>query len=733
MQQPEYTPDGCQIYSHGYSVRVRIGLARDAALERLRRIDFPTGDACSRAWRRCNQTAHAIKGSKWLSERRPRGKSVLARRNCEWGTQLYTVAVDAGADAVFLDLAGVRRRDIGRFCERVLGLAEDEYQIAYYRRMERYVVLSPPDAHRLAANLGATPEAGRGRLSRMRWLIKEIQYPAQVRERATVPVRVKLYRVARGATATYRLEAWLEGSRRDRTEFHEADAHVLDERLKALLDEHGIDVIEKPDRWQPQPRQDRARDDDLGKLGMAAYRGTRAVGDALAKRHPPCRPESGVRLLGQAPGEGFRRDARVSGHDSPWDREGEEDGGLQGHQQGKGGHGQDQDARERPTQPQRHPNPGTGAAADVADVKPAHTRLEARHRRYVWMHSVAFPSAPDPTPTRAPTSASSPTWAKALATQIRRLPDGFISELVLDPNLDPTPAVKALLDAYGDDKAATAYFGIGDDIWYGLAELMMRHPRPASPEVAVLVVDPDVACLLADDWEAHEAECLQHGLPPTAPRHAVEVVPEAQAMLLWAALGAAREAFEHDGGKLVVMTADARPHHGRGALRRAHFRSDARVRSTLGHAGRHWAHVRYLVEGSPTPHRISMTKDEHHGVIGRIVLETFRGFSIWDRNAGGEVAYPDDDLAGLLDDVGDEDDFADLVDGLPESADGRLDGDPDSDSDPDFSGPNDDELEAALDAAIGALGGPGEHLNECHPRRRDARLPAQTSTRIDSA
>jgi len=57
-----------------------------------------------------------------------------------------------------------------------------------------------------------------------------------------------------------------------------------------------------------------------------------------------------------------------------------------------------------------------------------------------------------------------------------------------------------------------------------------------------------------------------------------------------------RQLGEQTGLKVIVVTCDGRPDHGRGSLLRTHFFKDGRVRSLVGDAGRYNSHIRYLVE-----------------------------------------------------------------------------------------------------------------------------------------
>ena len=95
---------------------------------------------------------------------------------------------------------------------------------------------------------------------------------------------------------------------------------------------------------------------------------------------------------------------------------------------------------------------------------------------------------------------------------------------------------------------------------------------------------------------------------------------KATAAWLWDLLrGLREEVCERLGGTVIVVTVDARPDHGRGPLLRSHYFRDARVRSSIGDAGRYWAHQRYFVEPGRRGRvrRIVAWKDEAEGLTGR--------------------------------------------------------------------------------------------------------------------
>jgi hypothetical protein len=77
---------------------------------------------------------------------------------------------------------------------------------------------------------------------------------------------------------------------------------------------------------------------------------------------------------------------------------------------------------------------------------------------------------------------------------------------------------------------------------------------------------------------------------------ALPVLFHATGAWLWETFEGLRRLGEETGLRVVAVTVDGRPEHGRGDLLRTHFFRDGRVRSHVGDAGRYHAHQRYLVE-----------------------------------------------------------------------------------------------------------------------------------------
>lgn len=277
-----------EIYSHGFCLRVEVnrearGRAREALRERLHYGD-------GRRWRGRGER-RCLRGSGWLTGRRPSRKTVIGRLNREEKLALYNVAVVEREEEMFIDLEGVRRGDHEKLLHDILGLEAEDWSVSYFRRLERYIVLSQPEAERLAVVLGGELHRERGRRSRIVWLHHHFKREVKIRTRATGIAQGKIYRVQpeRGATAAYRLEVWLEGDRKGRTHFFEQDEDALDEVLASLVEEHDLHPIIRPDVWEGEGGEKPPfvkRDRDLARMTMSAYRGSRPW---TVNRHP-CSP-----------------------------------------------------------------------------------------------------------------------------------------------------------------------------------------------------------------------------------------------------------------------------------------------------------------------------------------------------------------------------------------------------------------------------------------------------------
>lgn len=144
---------GVLVYTHGCSVRVKLRLPVEEALAALARCGW-VAHASPETWKefspRPDVQRYVVRGSTWLTGRTPKNRKLpLARLNEGWKTRIYTLAFEVKNDAVHLDLQVVRFDDLRRFTEGVLGLKPSQYKIAYYRAVERFIVLAPHEAQQL--------------------------------------------------------------------------------------------------------------------------------------------------------------------------------------------------------------------------------------------------------------------------------------------------------------------------------------------------------------------------------------------------------------------------------------------------------------------------------------------------------------------------------------------------------------------------------------------------------
>jgi hypothetical protein len=147
--------NGVIICPHGYSVRLRFNIPLAQAQGALTRCGW-SQEPSPTTWKvygTNGRQRYVLKGTAWLTHRAPNNKRLpLARMNREWRTKLYALAVELTRDGIFIDLQGVREQDIARFMRDVLGLADADFTIQYFRAAERYVAVLSQEARRLAAS-----------------------------------------------------------------------------------------------------------------------------------------------------------------------------------------------------------------------------------------------------------------------------------------------------------------------------------------------------------------------------------------------------------------------------------------------------------------------------------------------------------------------------------------------------------------------------------------------------
>ena len=242
-------------YTHGWNVRLRLDVDAVEATRHLERLGWSQRH---QSWKRTEPkggTRWTLRGCAWLTGKRPTRNSSTGQRCREWGVDFRSVAIQRGKDAFHLDLQGVRRSDIERFMGKVPSLRPDQWSIPYWRGYERYVALSSSDAHRISHALGGRYERGKPktRYHRKEYLLREHTIVRPFRVRAKVAVEVVVYRIWRGATAAWKLEARLTGRTSNRKNFTENEGtHVLDDVLAELVEEHQLKPVGKPARWEPR-------------------------------------------------------------------------------------------------------------------------------------------------------------------------------------------------------------------------------------------------------------------------------------------------------------------------------------------------------------------------------------------------------------------------------------------------------------------------------------------------
>jgi hypothetical protein len=641
---------GVLVYTHGCSVRVEINLEAANAIDALTRCGW-NEVASPSIWKSSNPapgtTRFVMRGSKWLDERAPgNAKLALVGRNREWKTRIYSLAVERKNDAFHVDLQVVRYADIRKFMEEVLGLAANDYEIAYFRTVERFIVLPPHEAFRLAEGLSATPSSGRGRLARKRYLAKDIEVPIIVRKRAKATANLVVYRIDRGATAAYKVEVRLRGQRRDRGQFHETDIEKLDGVLLDLVQRHDLHPIPKPARWEPRSftttLERGAFDPSMKRLPQRAWRGTQ-ISRQLKQTVENCHTPSLVRWVAcPRDSDAFPPSTRIRSDITP------SVGSV--------------DAVDAPDSTIKNVNTNfTNIWKCVAGKSFEVTRYILENHGDADVHHAA---ARDP-------------W-KRIADDIAhsRL---YLHEVLLDPEQSPGPLLHALvggaLGKIGVAALCAVDFSGDPDTWRSVCDATMTHPfEEADVDTFVIVIDPSAVDDVASAVIGNDTFQWGPLMPPASVATGMDPL-----QTLFKATGAwlaglfqeLRRHGEETGVRYVIVTCDARPAHGRGALQRSHFFRDPRVRSSIGDAGRHYAHMRYLVERvikttwkngyhetiedgdatilvehhprveqEPIVGNVVVIKDEAEGLTGRLVYEAPSAILDAAGSAGGPRRRP---------------------------------------------------------------------------------------------
>jgi hypothetical protein len=535
-----------------------------------------------------NITRYILRGSTWLTGRLPKNPRLpFADLNKKWRTHLYSLSFEIKGHEVYVDLAGVRHDDIRQIMQVVLGLDRKDYEVMYYRTLERFMVLLPHQAHKLAVGLGAVPRNGAGRDAGKTYMVKdfEVPIPVVIRKRTKSTAHLVVYRVRKGATAAYKVEVRLRGKRRDREEFHEQDIEKLDKVLLDLVTEHGLATIPKPARWEPRTFTTSVErgpfDPYIRQLPEKAWRGPR-VPERVKRTVLECHTPDTVRLLvcGRDPGS-FPPAARIrSAIPTP-------------------------------------PCSSTSVNAPTGSAKTDWTCIEKRGTevaRYVQQHQQQ-PEAPARPPARSP-------WNQLTDDIFRsKLP---LHEVVLDPEQSPRDLLRVLaggvLGKIGVMAICAVDQGGHADTWESVKTAVKNYPaKDQGIDTLVVVIDAsavlDVAAAVVGNQEVtitedgeiigdldaiFEPGPLMPAEPPpefTGPR--ADALPS-----LFRATGAwldnifreLRQLGEQTGVRIIAVTCDGRTDGGTGPMKRSHYFTDKRVRSSIGDAGRQHAHMRYLVE-----------------------------------------------------------------------------------------------------------------------------------------
>ncbi|MGH7294934.1 MAG: hypothetical protein ACRELB_08375, partial [Polyangiaceae bacterium] len=603
------------IYSHGWSVRVKLNLARPDALAALTRCGW-SPEASTRVWRRSSPglgiTRYILRGSVWLTGRIPKNtKLPFAALNRKWKTRLYSVAVEVKNQDVHVDLAGVRHGDIHKFMQDVLGLGATDYTVMYYRALERFIVLTPDHAHNLGEGLGAVPRNGAGRDSGKRYLVKdfEIPVPIVIRKRTKVTAHLVVYRVRKGATAAYKVELRLRGQRQDRGEFHEADIMKMDRVLLDLVDTYGLETIAKPARWEPRTfvtAVERSTfDPNVKAIPEKAWRGP-PVAAALKRT---------VMQYSRADTVNFLASTRE-------DREAADCHTLEGP---KPGASAGEDGSFPPVTRIRSDcsiPPGSSTTTNDPNLS-AKTEWKCAEQRGMEVSRYIKDTDEDKDQDKGQNLDQKDQTNQKAVNQQRKNPynllvqDIFQSKLPLhEIILHPEQSPRDLLQALAGGMLGTIGVGAicaGYDTYQSVIEASREYPYDADDvDTHVTYVDTSAVAAVAgavvgnleptvtgDGEILGDFDCLLEPGPlwPDAPW--ADALPS----LMWATgawlddlLRELRRIGEETGKRHIIITCDGRTDGGDGAMKKSHYYTDKRVRSSIGDAGRQHAHMRYLVE-----------------------------------------------------------------------------------------------------------------------------------------
>ncbi len=626
------------IYTHGCTARVRFpGASREQVLEAWEALGYPVDDPdhwCvirrSDAVERYRMTGSAsLTGQAPGRTAKTRNSSLVElRRSQKLG--LYCLDLDlTGSGGPSLGIQSVRQTDIGELVGR-LGLP---HEICHYTRIERYVVLPPAEAHRLAEAFDKPFHQGRGKNSPKQFAIEGLPLSLLLPDGRARQVALKAYRITRGATASFRLEATLGGPKA-KGNVYQADAFAaLDNVLVDFLELHRLRTIPKPARWEPlEPSRVKSSPTDRLLTGVRStgWRG-KAIRPAekhtVARLHTPHGASAGIDLDevadfpdGQDGSGGsscisvdYTPEAEPEAPQSSQDRE---------------------EANEENLIPMM--DPMLFESMNHEDESVSFTDEELRFER-----ATQEDEAVETFEVRESSSRNCP--YETCLREIQTFGQG-LHEIVLDFEHDPKDVLAAIKKTFGDSVGFGALSlrsqGTGmPDTWRSVAIAEVDQPIRDDRSVNVIVVDPNYVSY----WhEAFSDSRLRPG-PYVAKGWSANLLNGDVSDRYWDVLGTAlwddleqlREVTERPGGGIVILvTVDARPFHGTGPWRKSHLYTDARLRSILGRAGTRFCHQRYFIESAMVPvrkvgggpirqserreiRRVICWKDEIEGLVGR--------------------------------------------------------------------------------------------------------------------
>jgi len=512
--------------------------------------------------------------------------------------RLYKLGIQLSAETAHLNIGGVRRRDVDRLLTDVLQLESRQWTIRHWTRYERFVVLTHKDAADLANRLDPSGETARKANEKAReegerkeFLVDLSGVATIVGRRATAALHTTIYRVVNGVTAVWKLECALSGSTAKKNTFTEAEAiTTLDAELDKLTE--GLNRLSKPKCWEPVEQSAIPFEACIARLRTKAYRGKKPVCNT---------PPSSLKWY-------FSEEL------------------------------------------QKVESPFSGGSLVMAEKAPFKKKEKKKGNSILKFYK-------EYKETKVETENT-----ESLKEEIVGLPLGTLSEVVFPPEANPHFLIQSLKKKLGDQLCFSLLAPSHSVVSHPLAEAILASPQ--SEEVTHLLIwvdeeivsDFDELCesdiyhslklqekldaevsdpafsqsqtwemtkTVEELWEATQKFEKKQREKPEKKREEFrweawsQVVPRRVSSMLAGFVESLRQGCEQIGFNVTLISWDCRPQHGRGNWKPYHRFTDARVRSLLGDAGRHFAHQRYLVERDVT----TVWKDEVGGAVGRFVCE----------------------------------------------------------------------------------------------------------------